>query len=121
MISALLPFTHTCQIHEVSRLRPTAPCFSLRLALPSISQIMAACHAVHAVVAADVSITDAVAVVAGNTAVSAPADEAAADEAPHTRLLPHLLAISNIALALRLNSKSHSVNVVFVWSFLAFV
>jgi hypothetical protein len=50
----------------------------------------------HAVVAADVSSTDAVAVVAD--------DEAAADEAPHTRLLPHLLAISNVALALRLNS-----------------
>jgi hypothetical protein len=98
MISALLPFTVTCQIHEVSRLRPTALCFFLRLtlALFSISQIMAACHAVHAVVAADVSSTDAVAVVAD--------DEAAADEAPHTRLLPHLLAISNVALALRLNS-----------------
>jgi hypothetical protein len=108
MISALLPFTVTCQIHEVSRLRPTALCFSLRIALAlalfSISQIMAACHAVHAVVAADVSSTDAVAVVA---------DDEAADEAPHTRLLPHLLAISNVALALRLNSESNSVNVVF--------
>ena len=63
---------------------------------------MAACRAVHAVVAEDVAV-GAAAIAAGNdgAAVSAVNEF---DDAPQTRLLPHLLELSNVALSLRLNS-----------------
>jgi hypothetical protein len=56
----------------------------------------------NAVVAADVSNSDSVA--------SADEDAATAannEDAPQIRLLPHLLALSNVALSLQLNSESN--------------
>ena len=60
---------------------------------------MAACRAVHAVVAEDVAV-GAAAIAAGNHGAAVSAD----NDAPQTRLLPHLLELSNVALSLRLNS-----------------
>lgn len=73
---------------------------------------MAACRAVHAIVVADVSTADAVASRHENGDATTAADisrenkRETAEDTVHLRLLPHLLALSNLALSLRLNSES---------------
>ena len=71
---------------------------------------MAACRAVYSIVSADV-VTDAGAVVTYQGVAPAAAASLAGyqdevdDGTLHLRLLPHLLALSNAALSLRLNSE----------------
>jgi hypothetical protein len=89
--------------------------FTLLLFTPRLrfAQITAACLAVHAVVTADVITADTIPLVADDAGDSAPPEDDAADAASHMGLLPHLLSLSSVALALRLDSKSNHV----VWSF----
>jgi len=64
---------------------------------------MAACRALHAIVADDAAAGEV-------AAASADGQSGTADDASHPRLLPHLLALSNVALSLRLHSElAHAV------------
>ncbi len=64
----------------------------------------------HAIVCADVSNGDAAASFTENIAASVSAGHGycAPDDTPEIRLVPHVLALSNVALSLQLNSESMS-------------
>jgi hypothetical protein len=59
---------------------------------------------VHAIVCVDVSNGDAAASFTEN--ISAGHGYCAPDDTPEIRLVPHVLALSNVALSLQLNSES---------------
>jgi hypothetical protein len=70
---------------------------------------MAACRAMNVIVAADVLNSDSDSLADEDAASAANAENAfeAVADAPKMRLLPHLLALSNVALSLQLNSESN--------------
>ena len=103
MMRTLLPFLHTCQVYEVCTRQP-APSLPPSPSTPTLClQVMAACRALHAIVADDAAAGEV-------AAASADGQSGTADDASHPRLLPHLLALSNVALSLRLHSElAHAV------------